>query len=93
MRRERGPIKLSKGGLTISTRKLRSYPGDNSVQIMLTTERDVTVPFINLWPTTVRGMRMWESTRGGNFWTIAEAKRYALDRALKDRSEAKRKRR
>lgn len=89
----KGIIKISKGGLTISTRRLRSYPGDNSVQIMLTTERGVIVPMFNIWPATYKGMRWWRGDRygAGPFQTITRWKQWALDRALKERAQQRRK--
>jgi hypothetical protein len=83
-------IKMSKNGLTVKTRRFtarESYPGDNTVQIQVLNERGNRVVVFNIWPTTCKGLRWWDNDRygAGPFRTITDWKKWALERAIKER--------
>ena len=81
-----GIDKSTRGGITIKTVRLRSYPGDSSVQIQAIDERGRKSILFNIWPTTVRGIRWWRNDRYPSMYrTITEAKNDALSRFLAER--------
>lgn len=90
--RARRKIKMSRSGFTVATKRFHSYPGDNSVQVQVTDSFGTTRLAFNMWPTSVRGMRIWDSDRAGSFWTITAAKKAALDYVLRKTGKGGKKR-
>jgi hypothetical protein len=84
-------VKLSRNGFTVSTHRFHSYPGDNSVQVQVIDSFGTKRLRFNMWPTSVRGMRIWDSDRAGSYWTITAAKKAALEYVIKNQYKAKKK--
>ena len=65
--------------MKIKTRKMQSYPGDNTVQIFVIDEHKRTIPLMNINRRSYRGDRFYENDLNGiKFDTIMEAKMWCL---------------
>ena len=66
--------------IKIKTKQNKSYPGDNSIQIIAVLENGEKVGILNLYPTRQGRKLHYENDRvDGIFEGIKEAKRYCQD--------------
>ncbi len=66
--------------IKIKTRQNNSFPGDNSIQILVVLENEEKIGILNIYPTKQGRKTYYENDRvDGIFESIKEAKRYCED--------------